>query len=192
MTLRRRNARSGEREGIRYGAGVAARRRGGRADDVVMDGGAGRTAQEALERGAFGEPDRGRIRRHHPQRRDRQGASARPVRPRQVAVVERFAPAQAAPGGRLSAPSAPPCHSRQYGAGGACPAVRRPGAGPRARAGAPRQCHSDRPALLDPPRKGGRVETGNVASRIVEGALLAPRRTGGPSGTTDEGASRAR
>ena len=38
----------------------------------------------------------GRTRRHHAQRRDRQGAPARPFRPRQIAVLVGAAPAQAA------------------------------------------------------------------------------------------------
>ena len=54
------------------------------------------TAEEALAGRPVRQPDRRRARRRHPQRRDRQGAPARPVRPRQDAVLGRAAAAQAA------------------------------------------------------------------------------------------------
>ena len=54
------------------------------------------TAEEAVGRRAFGQPDRRRARRHHPQRGDRQGAPARAVRPRQAPVLRGAAAAQAA------------------------------------------------------------------------------------------------
>ena len=54
------------------------------------------TAEEAMDRRLVGKPDRRRARRHHAQRGDRQGAPARPLRPRKIAIVDGAASAQAA------------------------------------------------------------------------------------------------
>src|ERR1700722_11688922 len=62
-----------------------------------------------MDRGTVGEPDRGGARRHHPQRRHRQGASAPAFGPRQETPLDPAAAAQnpRAPGHmlRLSRPS---------------------------------------------------------------------------------------
>ena len=104
-----------------------------------LDRRARRDAEEAVGRRAVGKPDRRRARRHHPQRRDRQGAPARTVRPRQVAVLGGAAAAQAALA-HAHAAGVAAGDARQHRAGAR---LRLRG---RGRAGADRERHSDRPA----------------------------------------------
>ena len=107
---------------------------------MTLDRRAGRAAEKALGRRSVGQPNRRRARRHHAQRGDRQGPSARACRaaPR--------APSSAAPRPRKArSPShmlrvSRPLDARQHRAG---PRLRLRSGG---RAGADRQHHPDRPA----------------------------------------------
>ncbi len=92
---------------------IGVRRTEERSDDSDdLDRRSRRAVEEALGSRPLGQPDRGGTRQHHPQRGDRQGAPARPLRPRQEPViVVGAAPAQAAPGPAHDADFAPACRA---------------------------------------------------------------------------------
>src|SRR5439155_7090038 len=138
-------------------------------DGIDLVGGSRRAAEKALGSRIIGEPDRRGTRKCDAKRRDRQSASAGPVRPRQEPVLGRPAAAQGTPGATDDAGLAPG-FARQHRA---CARLRgRDGA----RSDRLRQRGADEPAAV-----AARTERSHLplaGRRSLEPGILLLRRQG--------------